>query len=146
MNPQQEKKLEELLKKRKDKLDSLQNFNEYFDSFSRIKLKKVIEEINERLINTTNERLRVFYDNPYENHNMRHYVMVQLIPERTIHSFILNNLRQYPSMTFIGNEISGEITVDMKFYSGKSNRVLDVKKAHETAIVDLIISFLSNVY
>ena len=92
MNDKQEQKLITLLKERSKKIESIRNFDEYFQRFAHYTLKNVVNNVNQKLGDFTNESLRLFFEDPYELKRSQYFVMVQLISEHNRRShFFLDN-------------------------------------------------------
>lgn len=149
MNVKQTQKLEQLLDKRKQKLESINYFAEYFEEFSYSILKRVVSNINSRLDEFTNEGLRVFFENPYENKRSRFYVMVQLISNHhRRNNFYLDNTNAFPILSFEGDEFTGKVTVIYNFENkiNKKSEYDIVALKNEETVADIILDFLDKIY
>ncbi|MAQ39631.1 hypothetical protein [Mesonia oceanica] len=141
-------KLEKLLQERSKKIESIRHFDEYFERFAHFQLKNILNEVNNKLYDYTNESLRLFFEDPYDVVKTRHFVMIQLISEHNRRShFYLDNTRHFPSLTFEGDEISGTVKITTKIKANASSgSELEIGALDEDKIFDLILRFLDNVY
>jgi hypothetical protein len=147
MDNTQREKLIALLNQRSKKIESIQNFDEYFDKFLRQILRNVMLEVNDILMEKTNESLRIFLEDPYENSKTRHFAMLQLIPEsHRRNSFLFDNSRNLPSLIFEGDEFSGKVKVWNRIKDRKSGTEFEIDKLTEHRTFDIIISFIDNIY
>jgi len=149
MNQKQKEKLQQMLQKRSQKIDSIRHFDEFFDRFSHSTLKRAITEINDNLSGLTGESLRVFFEDPYEDVRSRYFIMVQLISEHNRRNhFYLDNTRHYPSLSFEGNEISGKIKISTKIQKdAKSSTEIEIDQLIDSnKVYDILINFLDQVY
>jgi len=149
MNNKQLLKLSALLTKRQEKIESLNNFGEYFEKFSYSTLKKVVSIINDKLEAFSNEGLRIFYDNPYENKRTRNFVMVQLISSSYRRNvFLLDNTMSFPSLLFEGDEFTGRVKATTSFES-KLNQSVEyeiIRLTDEDYVSDIVLDFLDTIY
>lgn len=149
MNNKQLQKLELLLSKRQQKVESLNNFDAYFEKFSYSILKRVSMEINERLEPLSNEGIRIFNEHPYENRRTRYFVMLQLISGHyKRNNFFLDNTTSFPSLLFEGDEFSGRVKSTINF-EGKINSSTEYEIIHlieEDFVTEIVINFLDTVY
>jgi hypothetical protein len=141
-------KLEKLLQERSKKIESIRHFDEYFERFAHFQLKNILNEVNNKLYDYTNESLRLFFEDPYEVVKTRHFVMIQLISEHNRRNhFYLDNTRHFPSLTFEGDEISGTVKITTKIKADASSGTeLEISALDEDRVFDLILKFLDNVY
>lgn len=148
MNDIQKQKLETLLRDRKLKIEFIRNFDEYFDIFVHRTLKNVVSEINSQLIDASNEILRVFNDDPYEKSGSRYFAMVQIISESNRRNhFYLDNTISFPSISFIGNELTGKVKVSTKIKEGPTkSREHEIKELNDVLTADILIEFISTIY
>lgn len=148
MNDKQEQKLITLLKERSKKIESIRNFDEYFQRFAHYTLKNVVNNVNQKLGDFTNESLRLFFEDPYELKRSQYFVMVQLISEHNRRShFFLDNTRHYPSLIFEGDDISGNIKITTKIKENAwSSSEKEVSLLTEDFVFDILIKFLDEVY
>jgi hypothetical protein len=149
MNSNQLQKLELLLSKRKQKVESLNNFDAYFEIFSYSILKQVSKDINERLETSSNEGIRIFNEHPYENRRTRYFVMLQLISSSyKRNNFFLDNTTSFPSLLFEGDEFRGKVKSTINF-EGKINSFTEHDVIHlinEDYVTEILINFLDTVY
>lgn len=147
MDINQRERLINLLQQRSKKIESIKHFDEYFDKFIRHTLKDVIIEINEILIQKTNESLRVFLEDPYEETKSRHFVMVQLVPEpHRRNTFLFDNSRNLPVLLFEGDEYSGKVKVWTRIKDKKVGSEFEIDKLNEHKTFDIVINFIDNIY
>ncbi|WP_282014210.1 hypothetical protein [Marinifilum flexuosum] len=149
MNTNSQKKLEELLKKRIQKLESVNNFYEYFEKFAFLNLRNVVKTIDSKLEMTTNESLRIFSEHPYENVNSRYFVMVQLFGNsHRRNGFLLDNTENFPQIKFEGDEFNGNIKATILF--GKKinkSKVYSISSLNsEEKVFDIMLNFLEEIY
>jgi hypothetical protein len=149
MNTNNQKKLQDLLKKRLHKLENLNNFYDYFEKFAFIKLRNVVKRIDNDLNRTTSESLKIFSDNPYLNTNSRYFVMVQLlINSNRNHDFFLDNTEKFPLIKFEGDEFSGNVTATILF-GDRINKTKSYPISYLTSeenIYEIILNFLETIY
>lgn len=149
MNQKQKEKLLQMLRKRSLKIESIRHFDDFFNRFSHMILKKAINEINESLSDLTSESLRVFFEDPYEDVRSRYFIMIQLISEQNRrNNFYLDNTRHFPSLSFEGNEISGKIKILTKIQEdSKSSTEIEIDQLIEgNKVYDILIDFLDKIY
>lgn len=140
-------KLENLLQERSKKIESIKHFDEYFHRFAHVQLKELLSTINHKLYNHTNESLRLFFENPYEEVKTRYFAMIQLIPEQNRrNSFHLDNTRHFPSLIFEGNEINATIEISTRIKSSKPITEIEIEQLNEDKLFDIIYTFLDQVY
>lgn len=149
MNNKQIQKLEYLLAKRKQKIESLNNFDAYFEKFSYSILKRVTIEINNKLEIINTEGLRIFNEHPYENRRTRYFVMLQLLPGSYRRSnFFLDNTTSFPSLIFEGDEFTGKVKSTISFDSKLSmtSEYEIVKLTEDEFVSEIVINFLDTIY
>lgn len=78
MTPQDRNKLQEILSKRRNNLSSIINFEQMFLEFSRLRLRRVVDEINELLGMQIPDTLKIMYDDPFEQSSSRYFAQVKL--------------------------------------------------------------------
>ena len=149
MNNKQIQKLDALVSKRQEKIESLNNFGMYFEKFSYSILKKVVTIINNKLESFSNEGLRIFYDNPYENKRTRYFVMVQVtLGSNKRNTFLLDNTISLPSLLFEGDEFTGRVKSTSSFES-KINKTAEheiIRLTDEDYVTDITLDFLDKIY
>ncbi|GGE49245.1 hypothetical protein EV200_10917 [Pedobacter psychrotolerans] len=149
MNEKQEVKLNQLLEKRIKRLESINYFAEYFEEFSYSILKKAVIKINEKLQAYTQEALRVFFENPFENKRTRFYVMIQLISNNHgRNNFYLDNTMNFPTIEFEGDEFTGKVLVKYSFENKiKSQKEYDMNHLRDDSYAsEIILDFLEKIY
>ena len=149
MNAKQNERLGQLLDKRRQKLESINYFGEYFEEFSYSILKNTVNDINFRISEFNNEVLRIFYENPYENKRSRFYVMVQLVSNHhRRNSFYLDNISNFPTISFDGDEFTGTVMVRYNF-ENKINKKFEYDISNlknEETVIDILLDFLDKIY
>jgi hypothetical protein len=152
MNNKQKEKLELIIAKRMNRIESLNFFGQYFEEFAYSVLKKAIYVINARLEGITAENLRIFYENPYENKRNRFFVMVQLFSNTYNNNqrsnFLLDYTQAFPSLLFEGDEFTGKVLSSIKF-ENKINLVREIeitKLKDEDTVNEILIDFLDKIY
>lgn len=148
MDENQKRKLVNLITQRGKKMESIERFSEYFEIFARKTLKNAVLDINDLLMNNTNESLKLFLEDPYNhNRNTRYFVMIQLIYGNRLNSFFLDNTRHYPSLIFEGDELTGKIKVTTKIKENAfSSSETDISNLNVNNTYDMVINFIENIY
>lgn len=147
METQQINRLIDLLNKRSDKIESIQNFEDHFDKFVRYTLMNVVEKVNDVLTPKTNESFRIFLENPYETSKARYSIMVQLMSEQyRKNSFQFDNSKNLPSLIFEGDEFTGSVKVWTIFKNKKFGSYYDIDKLDESKTFDILLEFIDDIY
>lgn len=149
MDIEDQKKLQKLIDKRRQKLESVNNFYDYFEKFAFINLRTVVQYIDDELEMNTNESLRIFSEDPYENVSSRYFVMVQLfINSQRRNKFYLDNTENFPQIKFEGDEFSGTVKSTITFGKklNKSKEYSVDQLTSEKFVFDIMLNFLETVY
>lgn len=144
-----QRKLDEILKKREQKMQSVHNFHEYFEKFAFYNLRKVVEKIDFELNVRTGESLRYFNENPYEKINTRFFVMVQLLTNSyRRNNFYLDNTENFPLIKFEGDEFRGvvveTISLGKQLIRNKEYQISQLNS--EEFVFEIIVNFLEVIY
>ncbi|QQM28269.1 hypothetical protein [Elizabethkingia sp. M8] len=122
MNTKQQERLNQILKKRSENIESIRFFEDYFEKLTYGIIKKAISEINDSLMMSSNEMLRLFNDNPYEHTRGRYFIMIQLFTETDRRrSVFFDNTNNFPSLIFEGNEFKANVDTYIKINEKKEN-------------------------
>ena len=144
-----QEKLNQLLDKRRSKLESVSNFYEYFDKFAYLYLKEVVMIIDDELENKTNESLRIFSENPYDRTESRFFIMVQLfMRSHRRNTFFLDNSENHPMIKFEGDEFTGNVKSTISFGS-KLNRTKEypvMELNDKNKVFEIMLNFLDTIY
>lgn len=149
MNNSQKDKLERVLAKRIQKLESVNFFSQYFEEFAYTILKKAVYLVNSRLESITSENLRIFTENPYINKRSRYFVMVQLFSRgHQRNTFLLDNTQAFPSLVFEGDEFTGTVHSVIQFENkiNTSTQHNIAKLRDEDYVTGIVIDFLDQIY
>lgn len=143
MDDKQKKKLEALLEDRAKKMENIRRFDEYFEKFSRLILKEVVQKVNSFLESSTQENLKLLYDNPYHIQTSRYFVMLQMIYGIQYNSYYFNQSESYPSLIFEGDETTGKVKVSMKSKSSTTGKAeIDVSSLTDDKVFEIIVDFI----
>lgn len=145
MNSKQKEKLEVILIKRNQNIESIRFFDDFFDRLTFEIIKKAISEINDSLMTSSNEMLRIFNDNPYEHIKSRYFVMIQLFTEiDRRRSVFFENTTNFPSLIFEGNEFKATVNTYIKINDKKESEksFLITELLNSDKVYDLLIEFL----
>lgn len=147
MDHNQEERLNSLLSKRRDVIESLRFFDEYFERLVFFELKDVVSEINQRLMMASNEMLRIFNENPYEHSKTRYFSMIQLFTENDRkRGMFFDKTYNYPSLIIEGDEFKANVNIYYRINEKKENNkvfpISELLRNGRSKLYDIIIEFL----
>ena len=150
MKNEHKEKLNKLLEERRERIKSLRHFNENFEMFVHEMLIRIVDELNLEIHDLTEDRLKLYMGDPYENSKRRYYVLVQfMIGGHRRQDFYLDNTKNYPALSFEGNEVNGKIEIGQKLVNEDSFKKLYDTIADgidEDKIIEIFINFIDQVY
>lgn len=142
------KKLQDLIEKRKEDLISVRQFDELFFKAMRFDLREVIIKISSILEKSTDDSLKLFYDDPYEFTKTPHFSMVQLFIGSN-KGFFLDNTQRNPSIKFVGQEFNAKVKISIKLQNQekfKEIREVNIQKLTQDYLLTVIVDFIEQVY
>ena len=149
MENKNEKKLEALINLRRNKLEGLQHFYEYFERFAYFHLKDVVGYIDAKLEMATRENLKIFSDHPYQKSPSQFFVMVQLFAQNQRRNpFFLDNSENYPMIMFEGDEFTGNVKSTILFGKkiNKSREYSVIELNNKDKVFEIVLEFLDTIY
>ena len=142
------KRLQELIDKRKEDLVSVKQFDELFYRAMKFEQREIVSTVSQMLERSTDDSLKIFYDDPYEFTRNPYYAMVQLFIG-SHKGFYLDNTQRNPAIKFEGQEFNGKVKIFFKLPNQekyKEIREVNIQKITRDFLSSLIIEFIDQVY
>lgn len=149
MEQKNSQRLRSLIDKRRESINAIRQFDELFFEFARYRLKEVIQQINFELERSTDDTLKIFYDDPYDNRRASYYALVQLFIGSNKFEFFLDNTKNNPSIKFEGLEFNAKVKVSLKLQNEdkfKDLREYQIQELSYETIETLLVDFIEKVY
>ncbi|MBE9464704.1 hypothetical protein ACFP1I_04015 [Dyadobacter subterraneus] len=142
-------KLKGLIDKRKENLTAIREFEGLFYDVTRVKLKRIVQDINHEIEKSTDDSLRILYDDPYENRRNSYYALIQMFVGTNKFEFFIDGTKNNPSIKFEGQEFNATVQVSFKLQNEerfKDFKNYRIRELTDTEITNILINFIEKVY
>ncbi|WP_254413115.1 hypothetical protein [Dyadobacter diqingensis] len=142
-------RLKVLIDKRKENLVTIREFEGLFYDLTRSKLKRIVQEINHEIEKSTDDSLRLLYDDPYENKRNSYFALIQMFVGTNKFEFLIDNTKNNPSIKFEGQEFNATVKVSFKLQNEdkfKDLKNYKIQDLTDIEITTILIDFIEKVY
>ena len=149
MQQPNKERLNSIIQKRRESLVTIRQFEQRFYELQNFQFPDLIRSINRELEDGTNDRLKIFKDDPYNKKSERYIFLIQLFSKSDRHDF-LEETETNPTLKFVGNEFNGKIKISQKLrndnkFKDKGEDLLD-RYYDDYFVENLILTFLEDTY
>ncbi len=149
MKDELDRKLSAIIAKRKDNLVNIVQFDDLFFVFAKKTLKEVANFINSKLENSTQDFLKIYYDDPINFMNTQYFAQVQVAGGFSRNRYSLISEETNPLLRFEGDDTNGQVKVSMRLKSENNFKEIGkygISQLNEEKTTEILINFLEKVF